>query len=155
MEADLRDLTNSVESLRKNYLELEELCHVLQFTNPYFEHVSLIFTACFSVISGVCGMMQAMISCSDILSLGYLWKCCILLLLTVIVIVHVSAVFTGWTVCGLLAERKSMSLINLRTFVFALDIGLLTEWSGFCLTKTSGIDICFTEHMAYAQKQLC
>lgn len=52
MEADLRDLTNSVESLKKNYLELEELCHVLQFTNPYFEHVSLLFIAFFHVFSG-------------------------------------------------------------------------------------------------------
>jgi len=43
MEADLKDLTNSVDSLERNFFELEELLHVLDFTNPYFEHVSYLF----------------------------------------------------------------------------------------------------------------
>jgi hypothetical protein len=40
MEADLKDLNNSVESLERNYVELQELMYVLDCTDPFFAHVS-------------------------------------------------------------------------------------------------------------------
>lgn len=41
MEADLKEMNNGVETLERNLVELQELLYVLQYTAPFFEHVSL------------------------------------------------------------------------------------------------------------------
>jgi len=49
MEADLKEMNNGVETLERNLVELQELHYVLQYTDPFFVHVSslisLLFTA--------------------------------------------------------------------------------------------------------------
>jgi len=40
MEADLKEMNNGVETLERNLVELQELNYVLQYTDPFFEHVS-------------------------------------------------------------------------------------------------------------------
>jgi len=40
MEADLKEMNNGVETLERNLVELQELHYVLQYTDPFFEHVS-------------------------------------------------------------------------------------------------------------------
>ena len=42
MEADLKEMNSGVETLERNLVELQELQYVLQYTDPFFEHVSLI-----------------------------------------------------------------------------------------------------------------
>jgi len=41
MEADLKEMNNGVETLERNLVELQELHYVLQYTDPFFVHVSL------------------------------------------------------------------------------------------------------------------
>jgi len=41
MEADLKEMNNGVETLERNLVELQELHYVLQYTDPFFEHVSV------------------------------------------------------------------------------------------------------------------
>lgn len=41
MEADLKEMNNGVETLERNLVELQELHYVLQYTDPFFAHVSL------------------------------------------------------------------------------------------------------------------
>lgn len=40
MEADLKEMNSGVEALERNLVELQELHHVLRYTEPFFEHVS-------------------------------------------------------------------------------------------------------------------
>jgi len=40
MEADLKEMNNGVETLERNLVELQELHYVLQYTDPFFVHVS-------------------------------------------------------------------------------------------------------------------
>jgi len=40
MEADLKEMNNGVETLERNLVELQELRYVLQYTDPFFVHVS-------------------------------------------------------------------------------------------------------------------
>jgi len=42
MEADLKEMNNGVETLERNLVELQELHYVLQYTDPFFAHVSSI-----------------------------------------------------------------------------------------------------------------
>jgi len=40
MEADLKEMNSGVETLEQNLVELQELHYVLQYTDPFFVHVS-------------------------------------------------------------------------------------------------------------------